>query len=402
MAFIVSLGLAYLGLTLFHLPGGWRRGDFSIYYQCAVTVQRGLDPYRVDLNPVARELGFEPYPFEHPADTPAFTMMTEPLAWMRPRTAYAAWVGASTLCLSIFLCMIFGPSAKIGWRKGAGLTACALAFTPLADNYRWAQSQAFVLLGLLMFQRLVYRREDRGAGALLGMAGLLRGYPLVMGGYLLVRGRWFAVLAMAIAFAGGVAVTASFLGTGILASYIHLLDTTAGGRWFSLDPAIGLLAANISLDAFVSRPIVFLLGEEPHGTILLARGAATIVVKFTILAAAYYATRDGEDRDGRSFALWIATMLILTPLVWLHYLVVLILSYGLIAIAAVRGAVHNNTWRLAITSYSVIVPTTILMSFLSFHFRMDFTDWRVTAAAELGFPSLFLAWLTTYRFATER
>lgn len=92
-------------------------------------------------------------------------------------------------------------------------------------------------------------------------------------------------------------------------------------------------------------------------------------------------------------------MLILTPVVWLHYMVLLMVPFGMIAVAAARDEVGARVWRFAMVSYCLIVLATPLMSTLTF--RKDIFDWRVGAVAELGFVALFSAWIAAWRFATE-
>src|SRR5258708_4117858 len=84
---VATGGLLYLAVVLLQLPGAARRGDFSIYYACAVAMHRGLDPYAINMTDFTRELGLEPDPFHHPADTPTFTLVTRPLASMSPERA---------------------------------------------------------------------------------------------------------------------------------------------------------------------------------------------------------------------------------------------------------------------------------------------------------------------------
>ena len=68
-----------------------------------------------------------------------------------------------------------------------------------------------------------------------------------------------------------------------------------------------------------------------------------------------------------------------------HYLTLLIIPFGLIAVAAAHREVGARVWRFAIISYCIIVMTTPLMSTLTF--RRDIFDWRVAMVAELGFVS---------------
>jgi hypothetical protein len=379
---IAIAGIAYLVVILVQLPGASQRGDFSIYYACAVATHRGLDPYAIDMTAFTRALGLEPDPFAHPADTPTFTLVTTPLALLSPSTAYAIWTVASTLCLAGSMYLLFGSLRG----KAFLLCVAVIGFTPLADNFRWAQSQVFVMFGVLVFFRLMQRGRDRSAGATLAALGLLRGYPLVLGGYLIARRRWNAMVAMAIVFACGGALTIAAMGIAPVGNFLRIIGVLGGHRWFSLEPRWEIAAANVSLDAFIARL------SSAH------RGVA-FAVKLVVLALTFRATvAINDDSNGRGLSLWIATMLILTPVVWLHYMTLLIVPFSLIAVAAARREIGTRVWRFAIISYCIIVMTTPLMSTLTF--RKDIFDWRVGVVAELGLVALLTAWIAAWRFAS--
>ena len=216
--------------------------------------------------------------------------------------------------------------------------------------------------------------------------GLLRGFPLVLGGYLISRRRWKSIVFLAIVFAIGTALTVAILGVTPSTNFLRVLGLLGGRQWFSFDPRWEIAAANVSLDAFIMRPLMIWFGVDLPQTVALLKGMIVIAARVVILALVFLATirkRDVDDRRGRGFSLWIVTMLILTPVVWLHYMVLLILPFGLIAVAAYHGEINPRVWRCAILSYCCIVLTTPLMSILTF--RKDIMDWRVSLAAELGF-----------------
>jgi hypothetical protein len=244
------------------------------------------------------------------------------------------------------------------------------------------------------------RGRDRAAGALLAALGLLRGFPLVLGGYLIARRRWRAIVVLAIAFAAGVAATVAMVGIVPAENFLRVVGIIGEHKWFSLDPRWEIAAANVSLDAFVARPLMLFFGTDLPRDLLVLHRAIVLSFQTVILASAFRATADAKgDPHGRSVSLWVATMLILTPVVWLHYMVLLIIPFGMMAVAAVHREISARVWRFAIPSYCLIVLATPLMSTLTF--RTDIFDWRAGAFAELGFLALLSAWGAAWRFATE-
>ncbi len=192
---------------------------------------------------------------------------------------------------------------------------------------------------------------------------------------------------MAVAFACGAVLTIAAMGIASVENFLRIIGVLGGHRWFSLDPRWEVAAANVSLDAFVAR-----LSPAHRGIVFPA--------KLVILALTFRATiAPGDDRDGRGLSLWVATMLLLTPVVWLHYMTLLIVPFGLIAVAVAQREVSAPVCRFALLSYCIIVMATPLMSTLTF--RKDIFDWRTGMVAEVGFIALMTAWIAAWRFATE-
>jgi hypothetical protein len=167
---------------------------------------------------------------------------------------------------------------------------------------------------LLLFMALGWRYRDRKwGGVALGGAIVLKLFlwPLLVW---LVFTRRFATAATACVVAGGIAVASwAVIGFRGLADYPALLsklvDIEAGNSY----SALALFEA-----AGISAPV--------SRTLAVALGVA-------LLVASYRASRarrcDRIERDRRSIILAVAAALVLTPILWLHYLVLLILPIAL-------------------------------------------------------------------------
>ena len=153
--YVVAIaGVAYLIVILVQLPGGSRRGDFSIYYACAVAMHRGLDPYAINLTDFTRELGVEPDPVRASGRH----------AHVYPHDGTdgvdVASVGVCGLARRQYLMprrvAVFSVRARMVARPTIVDTSFARRrrIHPVADNFRWAQSQVFALFGVLLFFRL--------------------------------------------------------------------------------------------------------------------------------------------------------------------------------------------------------------------------------------------------------
>ena len=201
----------------------------------------------------------------------------------------------------------------------------------------------------------------------------------------------------AITFGAGVALTVMLLGWDVVEHFLRMIGIVGGNEWLSLKPSSEIAGFNVSLNAFVDRPLMLLFGLYLSPTARMIHRAIIVMADIAILAATLRATAAASIE--RSLSLWIATMLIISPLVWLYYLMLLIIPFGLIAVAAVHGQTSAHVWRLAVRSYCLIVLTTPILAVLTF--GVPRFIWSLAAFNELGFLGLLISWIATYRFATE-
>nr|UXE46222.1 hypothetical protein Hi04_10k_c5981_00042 [uncultured bacterium] len=393
---VIVFGLFCLALALRAVPGGARRNDFNAYYASAVALRRGLDPYLTNLTALTYQLQLHPDPISYPGDTPTFILATEPLALLSPRNAYRFWTLASMLCIAASLFLLFGPSSGLNRRSAIVLSVAMLGFAPMSFNLFISQSQTFVMFGILLFYRLTERGRDLWAGALLGALGLLRGYPLALGGYLLVQRRWQSILSAAIAFVVGLLVTIMFLGIEPVVNFLRMIGLFGGHEWLSLPPRWEVIPVNLSCNAFLDRPLMLLFGINLPPVARVIREVIVLSTDVAILVATFHATAGANEERG--LALWTVTMLMITPVIWLCYVMLLIVPFGLIGKALAFHQTGNRVRRMTILSYSLLVIGTPFLVRAIMPLRLT---WRTTVLSELGFIAMLVAWFGTYLFATE-
>jgi hypothetical protein len=396
VGFLVLLGLIYLGLIFVRMHDAPFRGDFSIYYSLAREFRLGRDPYSASLNHLARELGFQPYPFDRSPDTPAFDALFAPLTLLTPTHAYTIWTILSVVAFFGAMVLMLGADRRLTLGARIVLAMMALAFPPVADNLRWSQSQFFVLLGLVAMIRFLSRGADSSAGALLALLGLLRIYPLTMGGHLLAERNWKATISLALTFLAGIVLTI-LVAPG--------LSSVGFARSFGVGGASGgspfdvwiYRPASVSLLAFVSRLLI--LTGHPHAASGWPKLLITAIVALIVLSLSFVATWRHREHLARNFCLWVVTTLILSPMVWLHYLVLLLIPYGSIAIARFRGQTGRVISAAALLSYCWITITTPLLAELSFVYQKN--NFYHLAMSELGFIGVAFAYVVVFAFAAE-
>lgn len=281
---------------------GWQPAyDFDIFLGAANDVLAGRDPYPTG-EELDRELGS---PYAYP---PLLAVLVTPLAALPEHTA-------STFVPGVLFTLLL-VAATVGallllevrdWR----CYPIALLYPVTLEAVEYGAIGP-VLLFLLA---LLWRCRDRlwtsagSAGAAVVLKLFL--WPVLV--WLAITGRIRAAVAATL---GGIALALlswAAIGFAGLGDYAHLLRRLSD-----------IEAANSYSAYAVLRAL-----EVPSG---LAQ-AIIVACGIALLALAFRAARDGVggpvDRDRRSLTLALAAALVVTPILWLHYLVLLLLPIAL-------------------------------------------------------------------------
>jgi hypothetical protein len=124
--------------------------------------------------------------------------------------------------------------------------------------------------------------------------------------------------------------------------------------------------------------------------------------QLTILALTVWAALRNPRQpvfDQRVYSMWVAATVVLSPLSWIHYMVLLLIPLVAIAGAAAHHQCSRRTFRDAVASYLLIAVT--------IHLRQSLVDadrWThgVRYLAEGSAVALLLGFIAAWRFATDR
>ncbi len=285
--------------------------DFSLYYTSALAVRRGIDPYVSNLARLGRPLGLAlPDPFLTNY-TPYFLIAFEPLAAFPISTAYWLWFFVSTSALVLAIIMVFREYDLAG--KPAALTlALILLFPGVIAHFHYAQSQFILILALVLMLHWLRRNRDGVAGVALAAAIMLKVFPIVIIGYLASRRRWQAIVWTFCTIAIATIFVLPMFG---LRDWLQFFKNNGNDPYFlSID--------NIAPTAFISRLYWHLFTVHSSSFI---RHSLVAGFDAVVLMTALYGSFDNEAFCDLSFSLWLLAMLLVSPLVWLHYLPLLII-----------------------------------------------------------------------------
>lgn len=378
------------------LPPLAHRLDFVCYYDSALALRNGLNPYTGDLSAIGNRFGFETGPLIHGVDTPFFLLLFEPLTRFSPATAFYIWtaINIGILAVAIYALLVRRPGldAKTGWLLGALI----LAFYPVGWNFFWAQTQVMIMAVLVLAMRAMEDEREGTAGLMVALAGLLRAYPFVMFGYFLLRRKWRALeFAIGGAIVGAL-IPMAFFGFARCVSWVY------GAAWVSNHERM-IFPFVISIAPFVSRMYWAVFGSTAPD---LLRHAAIFAADALVFGLTIRVTVTGlarRDDNFRIFSLWVVTTMLLSPIAWHHYLVLLIIPFVQMTIAAVQGRTHSRALWMAAGSYllaSVSVPMTYQLLAHPSAFQHAFPSLSAPLL-ETGFFTLLMGFIAAYWFAVD-
>ncbi len=293
---LIGLGLGPAVLILLSLtvaPG--RSFDLHAFWGAGRDVLAGRTPYpALDALPaVADRLTFRPFVYPAPA---AFLMA--------PFAALPFWL-ANVLFAVATVAAIAGALRLLGvsdWRcYGAAFLSC-----PAVAAIGWGTVSPFLLLGAAALWR--YRRTWWSAGPLLAFLLVMKLFLWPLAAWFLATRRYGATLAAA-------ALTlATTLGAWAAIGFAGLREYPA-----LLDRLTGLVGPN----SFSSYALALGLGAPAGAAGLALKGVSAIA-----FCALVWAGRRRLD-ERRAFLACLAGALLLTPILWPHYLVLVFVPVAL-------------------------------------------------------------------------
>jgi len=389
---VLWLGVIFHSFALLHqLPSRPNHFDFSIYYASGLAMREHLDPYTTDLNTIAPQLDLEIEPMHYATDPPTYLLAFEPLTLLPLKQAFWIWEGLNLVALAASLVLLLKGSGLSVW-PALTIVALALLYPPVGEHFFYGQNKIYVLLMLALMMYWMAGGHDAPAGIILGVAALMRGFPFLLVGYLLLRHRWRAVAYTAVGIVMGGLLTIAILGLPQTLSFANGLRTVTMPRLLAVP-------INVSLGAFVSRMYWYSFGPHP-GISNLIRRAFVVAAQFGILALTVKATvksRDTVDLDWRTYSLWVVTAVLLAPTAWVHYLVLMLIPFISMCIAAGRGRANHRAIWMAVASFLLIALSTSGRTAFGPHP----SGILPIVVAECSFASLMMVYISAYWFAAE-
>jgi uncharacterized membrane protein YhaH (DUF805 family) len=315
--------------------------DFLAQYLLARALLAGVNPYQplpdLDKHFQTGDSQWRPHSTPH---TPGLAIFSLPFAFFSYAQAAGLWLLVEMLCLSaaVFL-LLRGFKASFNPLLALLVTWTALGWAPVWEDLVWGQINTVLLLLVVGAWLNLRGGGEWPGGALLGVAISFKliFWPIAL--FLVIRRRWAsAIMALAV-FAVTNLIAAVATGWRIVANYY----TDAGPSAAALHQAH---AHNLSLwsvgwRAFsgtwslavtgVNAPPVFFSSRLAAGASLLLTGAALILGLAASIKADRYGKAGGTMNFDLAYGMMICVCLLVSPLTWPHYLILLALPLAVTA-----------------------------------------------------------------------
>ena len=264
----------------------------------------------------------------------------------------------------------------------------ALLCDPLQAQVFYAQFN-LILLVLIVGAWAADRSGHPGwSGVLLGTAAVIKLYPGFLFLYFLLQRRWSALVMGALTVALWTGLTAAVLGRESYADYVRLVLPHLGSDFRNSWPNLSLCGFWYKLfDGSATGRHAISLWPNPRAA--LVASAASCLAVVVVYAVAVLRTRSLPERD-RAFGLGVMAMLLVSPITWSHYLLLLLLPATLIWIS--RRGVSGGHWSLCIC----LAPMWLHESYF---WAIATHSPRDTWATSHALPWQSLTWLSVHTYA---
>lgn len=387
------LAILHTVILAVNLPRRVFRHDFSVFYSSAIALRHHLDPYVVDLVPIGQRMGMRIWPLIHTTDTPIALLLFMPFSLVAPGTAHAIWIALNGAALVAALLLLIRPKySGMDTRMALAVAALALLYAPITENSLFGQRQTIILLLLVMVMRSLQRGREATAGMLLAVAVAYRIFPLLVAGYFIVRRQWRPLLYMAFGLAIVGAVTIAAIGLPVCLSYSHGMRLAMSA---TSDPS------DVAIRGVIIRSFARMFGDHLDSRIEILQVTTVLCAQLTILGLTVWpALRQPRPPvfDHPAYCLWVAAAVVLSPLSWTHYMILLLIPLIAIAVTAGRHQCSRRAFYAAATSYLLIA---VAMNLRKSVVGADWWAYGVRYTAEASSVALLIGFLAAYWFAAD-
>ena len=267
---------------------------------------------------------------------PTATLLVLPLARLEFRTVFIVWSLGGLLVLILSIHMVLREL----WREHSAmrhsllvivLTLTLLAAFPVSHQFEFGNVH-MLLLGLIVGAWAADRRGHHVlAGSLVGIAAGLKLYPIFLVIYFLILRRWSGALAAVVAFCSLLLCAGMIFGFGCYTEFVETAmpfirsfrsnpaNLSLTGLWYKLfDPGTHVTTAPLWAAPVLAQS-------------LIAMGFVALTGAFVVAGRRLQRSEPRDQDTDLLFSLGVLSMMLLSPVMWPHGHVLLLVPGAVLA-----------------------------------------------------------------------
>ena len=242
------------------------------------------------------------------------------------------------------------------------VTFVSLTDDPLVESVRLGQASILIFFGICLTLWLMRRERAIMVGVVIAVAIMIKALPLVLLGYFVLRGRWRVVLAAALACAVQLAAMALVVGPQGLLAMRAIVGNGASDSLRYQNEALAHVPFWLGI-ALTAHPSTLLINAGYALCVLVGLAFSVGVLRVTFRRwRAGLSGRGSGGGLGQTFELvgfaWAAcTMVLVSPISWVHHSAWLVPPFALCLGCALRplaDGIRRPDGRLKIEVYLVL------------------------------------------------
>ncbi|QJW97120.1 glycosyltransferase family 87 protein [Frigoriglobus tundricola] len=344
---LLLVALATAGFALgtgsaFRPPPGYV-GDFTQDWLAVREFGAGRPVYGSLPDALRRHMNGEPPEdfLQWNAHPPGSLFLVLPLARLDHADAFFVWnlVTFPLFVVAVGIVLVELGAGSGRARAGAATVIAVAGATCYPLYHQVLMGQFNALLAFLFALAWAADRRDRAvlAGAAIGLAAAVKLFPAFLALYLIAARRWRALGAAAATAAAIGALALGLFGTGAWRTYAGEVVPAVSAKYATQWNNLTLRAFWLRLFDPTPESRVIPLYHAPVLGAALAAAARLAVTGLAARAAWRAASVAGRDR---AFAATVAAVVLVSPIAWPHYLILLVVPVGVTG-----AALRHSAWR---------------------------------------------------------
>ena len=288
---------------------------------------------------------------------PAFAVALIPLTWIPNDLAVRIWLIAIQVAVVASLLIIYGVIGRPRRGELLCLVAVLTTFFPLLSSNLTGTMNALLLLLLTGAWAAWQRHRDVAAGATVGIAAVVKLFPLALVPYLAWRRHWRLLAALGVTLVGGLLLGLAVTSLDHNLSYLReMLPHLAAGTGYRENQSLAGLTARLC------DPTLANAGGSAGWCGRLLDWPLVLALLAIVLMATSRASRSGLE-----FALAVTTLPLISSVTWSFHLVILILPIALLIRQLFSREMSRRAARVLVAAWLCFSVGPALHYLLIFH-----------------------------------